>query len=191
MPDRVIAAYQGRCHNRLSMTNGGETTENGMSQPHWRVNNVAEVIVDAPVERVWAALTHAADTEQYFMRSRVTVGDVGEAYRVERDDGWRVDGVVLAKAPPHRLRVTWQIKTPSSLTMPNCEIEFVLAPAPAAEPDSAAPTFSPSTSHTPGLRARTRLTVREFVDGPVPPALANASRTGWSLITQNLKAYLA
>lgn len=161
------------------MTNGGETIGNGMSQPRWRVHNVADVIVDASVERVWAALTDAADTEQYFMRSRVTVGDVGDAYRVERDDGWRVDGVVLAKEPPHRLRVTWQIKTRPSLTMPNCEIEYVLAPA--ATEGAAAP----------ALLARTRLTVREFVDGPVPPALANASRTGWSLITQNLKAYLA
>lgn len=161
------------------MTNGEETIGNSMSQPHWRVHNVAEVIIDASVERVWAALTHAADTEHYFMRSRVTVGEVGEAYRVERDDGWHVDGIVLAKEPPHRLRVTWQIKTPPSLTMPNCEIEYLLAPA--AAPDAGAPT----------RLAQTRLTVREFVDGPVPPALAKASRTGWSLITQNLKAYLA
>jgi uncharacterized protein YndB with AHSA1/START domain len=44
----------------------------------WQLNSVVEVFVDASVERIWAALTEAADTEQYFMRSRVTVGDVGE-----------------------------------------------------------------------------------------------------------------
>jgi uncharacterized protein YndB with AHSA1/START domain len=68
------------------------------------LDNVAEVFIDVSVERLWAALTEAADTEHYFMRSRVTVGDVGEAYHLERDDGRRVDGIVLAKEPPNRLR---------------------------------------------------------------------------------------
>jgi uncharacterized protein YndB with AHSA1/START domain len=60
----------------------------------WQLNNVAEVFVNASVERVWAALTEAADTELYFMGSRVTVGNVGKTYRLERDDGWEVDGTV-------------------------------------------------------------------------------------------------
>ncbi len=140
----------------------------------WSLNNVAEVIVAAPVERVWAALTNAADTEYYFQRARVTVGDVGEAYRLERDDGWRVDGIVLAKEVPHRLRVTWRIKTPPDLAMPNYEIEYLVEPVPnlATQP-------------------RTRLTVSEYVDGPLPASLANASRTGWVLITRSLEDYLA
>jgi hypothetical protein len=46
----------------------------------WQLTSVVEVFIDASVERLWAALTEAADTEQYFMRSRVTVGDVGEGY---------------------------------------------------------------------------------------------------------------
>jgi uncharacterized protein YndB with AHSA1/START domain len=45
----------------------------------WQLNSVVEVFVDASVERLWAALTVAADTEQYFMRSRVTVGDWGKS----------------------------------------------------------------------------------------------------------------
>jgi hypothetical protein len=44
----------------------------------WQLNSVVEVLIDASIERLWAALTEPADTEQYFMRSRVTVGDVGE-----------------------------------------------------------------------------------------------------------------
>ena len=92
----------------------------------WQLNSVVEVFVDASVERLWEAPTETADTEQYFMRSRVTVGDVGEAYRLERDDGWEVDGTVLAKEPPCRLRVTWQIKTPPDLVMPNCELEYLI-----------------------------------------------------------------
>jgi uncharacterized protein YndB with AHSA1/START domain len=139
----------------------------------WQLNHVAEVLVDVSAERLWAALTEAADTEHYFMRSRVTVGDVGEPYRLERDDGWEVNGTVLAKEPPHRLRVTWETKTPPEFEMPNCEVEYLIEPVVAQ-----------------GAQARTKLTVHSFVDGPVPAPLSNASRTGWSMITRNLKSYL-
>ena len=142
-------------------------------QREWSLNNVAEVIIDASAERVWLALTDAADTEHYFQRARVTVGDVGEAYRLERDDGWRVDGIVLAKEAPRRLRVIWRIKTPPDLAMPNCEVEYLIEPVPHSE-----------------TRPRTKLTVNEYVDGPLPASLANASRTGWALITRSLKDYL-
>lgn len=139
----------------------------------WQLNSAVEVVVDVSAERLWAALTEAADTEQYFMRSRVTAGDVGEAYRLEREDGWEVDGTVLVKDPPYRLRVTWRIKTPLDLVMPNCEVEYLIEPAIA-----------------PGEKPATKLTVNSFVDGPLPPPFLNASRTGWAMITRNLKEYL-
>ena len=139
----------------------------------WQLDNVAEVFVDVSAERLWAALTEAADTEQYFMRSRVTVGDVGEAYRLERDDGWEVDGTVLAKEPPYRLRVSWRVKTPPDLVMPICEVEYLIEPA-----------------LFPGEKSLTKLTVNSYVDGLVPPRYLNASRTGWAMITRNLKDYL-
>jgi uncharacterized protein YndB with AHSA1/START domain len=134
---------------------------------------VVEVFIDASVERLWAALTEASDTEQYFMRSRVRVGDVGEAYRLEREDGWEVEGTVLAKEPPYRLRVTWRTKTPPDLVMPNCEVEFLIEP-----------TLSPEAKST------TKLTVNSYVDGPMPAPFLNASRTGWAMVTRNLKEYL-
>src|ERR1700735_4178276 len=140
----------------------------------WQLSSVVEVFIDASVERLWAALTDAVDTKQYFMRSRVTVGDVGEAYRLERDDGWQVEGTVLAKDPPHRLRVTWRMKTPPDLVMPNSEVEYLLEPTLIA--------------HT---KPTTKLTVTSYVDGPVPPPFLNASRTGWTMITRNLKEYLS
>jgi uncharacterized protein YndB with AHSA1/START domain len=139
----------------------------------WQLNNVAEVFIDVSVERLWAALTEAADTEQYFMRSRVTVGDVGEAYLLERDDGWRVDGTVLTKDPPNRLRVTWRIKTPPDLVMPNCEVEYLIKPAVIAD-----------------AKSTTKLTISSYIDGPLPSQFLNASRTGWAMITRNLKEYL-
>jgi uncharacterized protein YndB with AHSA1/START domain len=139
----------------------------------WQLSSVVEVFIDASVERLWAALTEAADTEQYFMSSRVTVGDVGEAYRLERDDGWEVDGTVLVKEPPYRLRVTWRVKTPPDLAMPNCEVEYLIEP-----------------TLIPEAKSTTKLTVSSYVDGPVPPPFLNASRTGWAMITRNLKEYL-
>jgi Activator of Hsp90 ATPase homolog 1-like protein len=81
-----------------------QTGRRNVAMQEWQLNSVVEVFVDASVERLWAALTEPTDTEQYSMRSRVTVGDVGEAYRLEREDGWKVDGIVLAKEPPYRLR---------------------------------------------------------------------------------------
>jgi len=139
----------------------------------WQLNNVAEVFVDVSAERLWAALTEAADTQQYFMRSRVTVGEVGEPYRLERDDGWEVNGTVLEKEPPYRLRVTWRVKTPPETVMPNCEVEYLIEPAPSQ-----------------GTKSRTKLTVNSYVDGIVPPPFSNAGRTGWAMITRNLKDYL-
>lgn len=139
--------------------------------PDWQLNSSTEVVVDAPAERVWTALTDAADTERYFMKARVTVGDVGEAYRLTRDDGWGVDGTVLAKEAPHRLRVSWGMRTPPGLDVPRCEVEYLIAPA----------------ADTP---SRCRLTINEYVDGPMPPSLAAAGRTGWALMTRGLKAYL-
>jgi uncharacterized protein YndB with AHSA1/START domain len=134
---------------------------------------VAEVFVEVSVERLWTALTQAADTEQYFMRSRVIVGEVGEAYRLERDDGWRVDGTVLTKEPPNQLRVTWQVKTPPDVVMPNCEVEYLIDPATIADAKSAI-----------------KLTIRSYIDGPLPSQFLHASRTGWAMITRNLKEYL-
>jgi uncharacterized protein YndB with AHSA1/START domain len=139
----------------------------------WQLNNEAEVFIDVSVERLWAALTEAADTEQYFMRSRVTVGEVGEAYHLERDDGWRVDGTVLTKEPPNRLRVTWRIKTPPDVVMPNCEVEYLIEPALIADE-----------------KPTTKLTIRSYIDGPIPSQFLNASRSGWAMITRNLKEYL-
>jgi len=139
----------------------------------WRLSSATEVVVDVSVERLWTALITPDDARHYFMGARVTVGEPGEAYRVERDDGWGAAGIVLAKEPPRRLRVTWEIKAPPGVTMPNCEVEFAI------EPVARAPA---------GTRAK--LTVSAYVDGPLSPELAQAGRTGWSMITRNLKAHL-
>ena len=40
-----------------------------------------------------------------------------------------MNGTVLAKEPPSRLRVTWRVKTPPDTVMPNCEVEYLIEPA--------------------------------------------------------------
>ncbi len=121
----------------------------------WQLNNVAEIFVEVSAERLWTALTELADTQQqYFMGSRVTVGGVGEPYCLKRDDGWEVNGTVLAKEPPSRLRVTWRVKTPPDTVMPNCEVEYLIEPA---------------LSH--GTKSRTKLTVNSYVDGACASAV--------------------
>lgn len=145
-----------------------------MNPQNWQLNSETVIVVDTSIERLWAALTESEDASRCFMGARVSVGNVGEAYHLERDDGWGVAGVVLAKDAPRRLRVTWGLKTPPGLTMPNCEVEYVIEPA-------TAPDTSP----------RLQLSIREYVDGPVPPSLAQAGRTGWAMIARNIKANLA
>jgi uncharacterized protein YndB with AHSA1/START domain len=139
----------------------------------WILNNVAVVFIAAPVERVWSALTDAATSANYFMGSRVEVGEVGGPYCIGRDDGWGVTGVVLVKAPPSHLRVTWVVQAPPGVALPNCQVDYLI-----------------ETAVTPQGGTVAKLTVSEFVDGPVPPQFRTAGRTGWGLITSNLKTYL-
>lgn len=145
-----------------------------MDRQNWQLNSETVIVVDVSIERLWAALTDPEDARRCFMGARVSVGNVGEAYRLERDDGWGVAGVVLAKDAPHRLRVTWGLKTPPGVAMPNCEVEYVIESATAPH-------------KTPQLQ----LSIREYVDGPVPPPLAQASHTGWAMIARSIKANLA
>jgi len=39
-------------------------------------------------------------------------------------------------------------------------------------------------------KSTSKLTVCSYVDGPVPQPFLSAGRTGWAMITRNLKEYL-
>lgn len=138
----------------------------------WHLNNCVVAFIQAPVEQVWQALTDPQMTSAYFMGATVEVGKEGGRYVVMRDKA-DVTGKVLIKEPPTRLRVTWEVEAPRSVTLPNCEVEFLVEPA--ATPDGG---------------EVTKLTVSEFVDGEVPSRFMVAGRNGWGLIVSGLKTYL-
>ena len=139
----------------------------------WHLNNCVVAFIAAPVEQVWQALTDPQMTCAYFIGATVEVGEQGGRYTVTRDKKADVTGKVLIKEPPSRLRVTWEVEAPRNITLPNCEVEYLVEPA--ATPDGG---------------EVTRLTVSEFVDGEVPSRFVVAGRTGWGLIVSGLKTYL-
>ncbi len=138
----------------------------------WRLNNCVVAFIAAPVEQVWQALTDPEMTSAYFMGATVEVGEEGGRYAVVRDKP-DVTGKVLVKEPPTRLRVTWEVDAPNGMTLPNCEVEYLIEPA-----------------STPDGGEVSKLTVSEFVDGEVPSRFMVAGRNGWGLIVSGLKTYL-
>jgi uncharacterized protein YndB with AHSA1/START domain len=138
----------------------------------WHLNNCVVAFIAAPVEQVWQALTDPEMSKVYFMGATVEVGPEGGRYAVTRDKP-DVTGKVLVKEAPTRLRVTWEVEAPSSVPLPNCEVEYLVEPA-----------------STPDGGEVTKLTVSEFVDGEVPSRFMVAGRNGWGLIVSGLKTYL-
>ncbi len=126
----------------------------------WRLNNCVVAFIQAPVEQVWQALTDPIMSKAYFMGATVQVGEEGGRYAVVREKP-DVTGKVLIKEPPTRLRVTWEVEAPPSVTLPSCEVEYLVEPA-----------------STPDGGEVAKLTVSEFVDGEVPSRFVVAGRTG-------------
>ncbi|MCC7266928.1 MAG: SRPBCC domain-containing protein [Caulobacteraceae bacterium] len=144
-----------------------------MADDRWIVNNIAIVFIAAPAEKVWRALTDPEMSPNYFMGSRVEVGEVGGTYRIGQDGAWGVTGEVRAKQPARRLRVSWVVEAPPGVTLPNCEVEYLIELA-----------------KTPAGGEVVKLTVTEFVDAPPPAQFRRAGAAGWGLITSGLKTFL-
>ena len=66
-----------------------------------------EVEIDAPAERVWRALTEAADLEHWFpLEARVEPGEGGTIWMSWQNE-YEGELQILEWDPPHRLRTTW------------------------------------------------------------------------------------
>lgn len=66
-----------------------------------------QVEIDAPVERVWRALTEAAELERWFpLDARVTPGEGGAVWMSWRNE-YAAESKILEWDPPHRLVTSW------------------------------------------------------------------------------------
>ncbi|MGY6248767.1 hypothetical protein ACXIUS_14550 [Bosea thiooxidans] len=114
-------------------------------------------------------LTETSTPNAVFIGAPLALGEQGELFRLLRDDGWLVTGEVLAKQPPSRLCLSWKIKTPASMDMPNIKVEFIIAP-----------------SGTDGEAST--LTITGYADGPIPMQYVGAGRAGWAMMLRRAVA---
>lgn len=142
------------------------------SPDDWTLNNISVIFIAASADRVWEALTNAEVSPHIFMGSLAQVGDEGGHFALLSKGRLAVTGKVLIRQAPSLLRTTWVVSAPTSAALPNCEIEYRIEPA-----------------ETPAGQNVVKLTVSEFVDGPVAPPFRRAGQTGWALIVSNIKSW--
>src|SRR5579872_2761206 len=83
----------------------------------YKPNTVYVTYIVAPPEKVWAALTEAEFTRQYFFgRNIESDWKVGSTWRLAKPDGaLDVQGKVLESDPPRRLVVSWRVESMEEL----------------------------------------------------------------------------
>ncbi len=94
--------------------------------------HVYEILVRAPADRVWEAITDPAYTRRYFHRTAVESSfEPGTGIRYVMADGEvAVEGQVQAVEPGRRLVMTWRaLYDPEIAAEPPSRVEWVLAPA--------------------------------------------------------------
>ena len=135
-----------------------------MSQPEF----VYVIYIEAPIERVWAALTQGEHTRLYWSRFVQSDWRVGSRIEFLRADKSKLshDGEVLEIDPPRRLVMTFDV-TPEGAKEPASRVTYDLA-----EEDGAV-----------------RLTVTHEGFPPDSEVLKGVS-AGWPQILSSLKTYL-
>jgi uncharacterized protein YndB with AHSA1/START domain len=127
--------------------------------------------IAAPPEQVWAALTGAEFTRQYFFGRSVEIEQkVGGSFILRMPDG-RVDveGKVVECDPPRRLAVTWRVMWIEDMRkLPECLVSYAIEP----------------------LGEAVRLTMSESHQWEVPDDILAGGRMGWPLILASLKTLL-
>jgi uncharacterized protein YndB with AHSA1/START domain len=142
-----------------------------MSTPKFEPNTVYVTYIASTAEKVWAALTGAEFTKQYFFGRSVEIeAKVGGDFVLRMADG-RVDvqGKVVEYDPPHRLSVTWRVEWIEEMRkLPECLVTFQIDP----------------------LGNAVRLTMTEAHQWDVPDEILAGGREGWPLILSSLKSLL-
>lgn len=133
-----------------------------------------EIFIQAPRERVWAAITDPAITVKYFHGTRLESSfKPGERFRyvVDANDVDAVDGTIETFEPPHRLVMTWHVLYDAEMSdEPPSRVEWTLTPA--NEEGSV-----------------TRVTLRHGDLALSPKTWANV-RLGWVQVIDGMKTFL-
>ena len=142
-----------------------------MSTPNFVPKTVYVTYIASTAERVWAALTSAEFTRQYFFgRSIELEPKVGGTFILRMPDG-RVDvqGRVVAYDPPRKLSVTWRVEWIEEMRkLPECLVTYEVE----------------------ALDGGVRLTMTEAHQWDVPDAILSGGRMGWPAILSSLKSLL-
>lgn len=93
-----------------------------------------EVLIEAPIERVWAALTEPASVSAWFCSGREISIDlrVGGVMILDHGDHGRYPTVIVAVVPPNTFSFRWAVLDPGALaTKENSTlVEFTLKTTP-------------------------------------------------------------
>ena len=142
-----------------------------MSEPKFVPKTVNVIYIAATPEKVWAALTSAEFTRQYFFGRSVEIEQkVGGSFILRMPDG-RVDveGKVVECDPPRRLSVTWRVMWIEEMRkLPECLVTYQID----------------------ALGEAVRLTMSEAHQWDVPEAVLAGGRQGWPVILSSLKSLL-
>ena len=135
---------------------------------------VYQIVINAPRERVWQALTSAEFTEQYWHQTRVqSTFEAGArvAFLVGPDDAVGCEGEVLTARHPEELSYTWRFpRHPEVCDETPSRVTFLLE----------------AIGEAPGV---TRLTIRHD-RFPEDSKMRDMVKDGWPLVLGGLKTLL-
>jgi uncharacterized protein YndB with AHSA1/START domain len=129
------------------------------------------IYIAAAAENVWAALTSAEFTRQYFFGHAVEIEPrVGGAFILRTPDGRvHIRGKVVEYDPPRRLSATWQIESMEDMRkLPDCLVTYQID----------------------ALGEAVRLTMTEAHQWEIPDEILAGGRQGWPVILSSLKSLL-
>lgn len=155
--DRWISQYH---QPRLAALSGLKQSLEKQTMPD--SNFVYSLYIDAPVERIWEALTMGEFTRQYWSGRRVQSSwQVGAPLEILTEDGTvEVTGTVIEATPHERLRYSW---SSTALSGPETAVLFELKP----------------------MAGSVQLMITH---GPLPAD--SRARDGWIAILSSLKSWL-
>jgi len=142
-----------------------------MNITNFKPMTVYTIYIASTPEKVWEALTSAEFSRQYFFGNTVEVEQkIGGAFVVRTPDGaLHISGEVIAREPPKRLTVTFNVNWPELI-------------------EKLGPTLVTYEIEQTGDAVR--LTMSEAHDRPLSDDILSGGRQGWPAILSSLKSLL-